>query len=186
MRTTTAVRPGGRSARVQQAVHDAVRQLADEVERDQLTIPLIAERAGVTPSTVYRRWGSLKELMAHVAAERLKPEAEPQDTGSLAGDLLAWAGEFMEDMVSLPGQQVLADALGSTDAALKGRCRQWQCDQVSLFLARAHARGEIVSCDIDTLLDLIMGPLTYRLSYAPDTVSESWLRRCIARALGSM
>ena len=183
MRTTTAVRPGGRSARVQQAVHDAVRQLTCEIERDQLTIPLIAERAGVTPSTVYRRWGSLKELMAYVAAEHLKPDGEPPDMGSLSGDLLAWAGEFMEEMTSRPGQQVLADTLGSTDVALKARCRQWQCDQVSLFLARANARGEAVSCDMETLLDLIMGPLTYRLSYAPDTVSDAWLKRCIARAL---
>ncbi|MEC8919050.1 MAG: helix-turn-helix domain-containing protein, partial [Pseudomonadota bacterium] len=58
-----AVRPGGRSARVQEAVHQAVRELQAVTPRDELTVPRIAERAGVTPSTIYRRWGNLSELV---------------------------------------------------------------------------------------------------------------------------
>ena len=50
------VRVGGRSARIQAAVHDAVRALTAEVGREALTVPMIAGRAGVTPSTIYRRW----------------------------------------------------------------------------------------------------------------------------------
>ena len=71
-RATT--RPGGRSARVQQSVHQAVRDLEAELGREALTVPAIAARAGVTPSTVYRRWGDLRELLSDVAVERLRPE----------------------------------------------------------------------------------------------------------------
>ena len=82
-------RPGGRSARVQAAVHQAVRELQREQGRDGLTVPAVAARAGVTPSTIYRRWGDLSQLLADVAVEQLQPEQAPPDTGSFYGDLLA-------------------------------------------------------------------------------------------------
>lgn len=38
-------RPGGRSARVQESVHAAVRELVGERGREALTVPLVAARA---------------------------------------------------------------------------------------------------------------------------------------------
>ncbi|MCM3923275.1 TetR family transcriptional regulator [Frankia sp. AiPs1] len=40
---------------MQAAVHAAVRALQSERSRNEITVPLIAAQAGVTPSTVYRR-----------------------------------------------------------------------------------------------------------------------------------
>lgn len=94
------VRPGGRSARVQESVHTAVRELTAEVGRDALTVPLVAARAGVTPSTVYRRWGDLQELLSDVAVERLRPDTAPEDHGGLRADLTAWAEQFLDEMAS--------------------------------------------------------------------------------------
>ncbi len=70
------IRPGGRSARVQASVHAAVRDLLVEMSRAEITVPLIAARAGVTPSTIYRRWGDLQELLADVAWSALRPDME--------------------------------------------------------------------------------------------------------------
>ena len=44
---------------------------------------------GRDPSTIYRRWGDLSQLLADVAVEQLQPEQAPPDTGSFYGDLLA-------------------------------------------------------------------------------------------------
>lgn len=173
-------RPGGRSARVQRAVHEAVKALDDALPRDKLTVPLVAERAGVTPSTIYRRWGNLKELLADVAAERLQPDTPVADTGSLEGDLMAWAGEYMEEMTSTPGQQMLADTLGCASQEQRQRCLRVQEEQLQRILARAEARGEGPLPSVDALLDGIMAPLTYRLSYAPDTLSRACLEQWIA------
>ncbi|GED22291.1 TetR/AcrR family transcriptional regulator [Halomonas halmophila] len=178
-----AVRPGGRSARVQRAVHEAVITLDKEVPRDRLSVPLIAERAGVTPSTIYRRWGNLKELLADVAAERLQPDTPVADTGSLEGDLIAWAGEYMEEMTSTPGQQMLADTLGSTSLEQRQRCLQAQRHQLQLILSRAEARGETPLPTVERLLDGVMAPLTYRLSYAPQSLSKDNLAQWIAATL---
>lgn len=83
------LRPGGRSARVQESVHTATRELLEAHERSSVTVPMIAARAGVTPSTIYRRWGDLSALLADVALERMRPDSEPANTGSLRGDLQA-------------------------------------------------------------------------------------------------
>ncbi|MGO1887717.1 MAG: TetR/AcrR family transcriptional regulator, partial [Halomonas sp.] len=106
-------RPGGRSARIQAAVHQAVRDLQQEQGRAGLTVPAIATRAEVTPSTIYRRWGDLTQLLADVAVEQLQPEQPPADTGSLRSDLLAWLVEYFEEMSSAPGRAMLRDVLGT-------------------------------------------------------------------------
>src|SRR3546814_20627215 len=80
------IRPGGRSARVQESVHKAVCELTAEVGRGEVTVPMIAARAGVTPSTIYRRWGDLPALLADVAMERLRPDHGPAATGGIATD----------------------------------------------------------------------------------------------------
>ena len=64
MNPRTSPRPGGRAARVQAAVHQATHALIEEVGRAELTVPLIAARAGLTPSTIYRRGGDLADLLA--------------------------------------------------------------------------------------------------------------------------
>src|SRR3546814_13923262 len=70
------LRPGGRSARVQESIHSAVRSLLQEQDRASLTVPQIAARAGVTPSTIYRRWGDLPALLGDVAIARMRPARE--------------------------------------------------------------------------------------------------------------
>lgn len=119
--TVAGLRPGGRSARVQAAVHRATRELLDEVGRAALTVPLIAQRAEVTPSTIYRRWGDLADLLADVAAERMRPEGEPADTGSLHGDLLHWATQYAEEMSSPIGLGLMRDVLSGRARALPCR-----------------------------------------------------------------
>src|ERR1700731_5243443 len=89
-------RPGGRSAGVQKAGHRAVRELHADGGEGELTVPAVAARAGVTPSTIYRRWGTLSQLLSDVALEKLRPETAPVDTGSLKGDLTLWLDPDVE------------------------------------------------------------------------------------------
>lgn len=107
-------RPGGRSARVQESVHTAVRELEAESGRASLTVPLIAARAGVTPSTIYRRWGDLHELLSDVAVQRLRPEAPPEDRGNFKADLTTWAEQFLDEMSSPPAAPTSATRCSAT------------------------------------------------------------------------
>ncbi|MFE0582598.1 TetR/AcrR family transcriptional regulator C-terminal ligand-binding domain-containing protein [Streptomyces sp. NPDC058874] len=166
------IRPGGRSARVQEAVHTAVRALQAEARRTELTIPLIAARAGVTPSTVYRRWGGLQELLSDVAVEKLRPDAPPRDHGSLAADLRHWAEQFIEEMASPVGRAYLRDALlGAPDGANAARCSQYAAEQIEVVLARAAVRGEDAP-GVELVLDRVVAPMMYRILFRSGNPAE--------------
>lgn len=136
-------RPGGRSSRVQASVHQAVRKLLEHMPREELTFPLIATEADVTPSTLYRRWGDLPQLLADVALERIRPIAEPVDTGSLHGDLQAWTEQYIEEMGSPLGRTLLRDTLVATqEDQVTCACVDIIRDQLGIVLGRARARGE--------------------------------------------
>lgn len=176
MTPRAAARPGGRSARVQQSVHTAVRELQAEHGRDDLTVPQIAARAGVTPSTVYRRWGSLSELLSDVAVERLRPETQPADHGNLREDLEHWAADFLEEMSSPPGRSYIRDALsGDPDGSNAGQCSGYAVEQVTTILHRAAERGEDVP-DTDTVMDHIVAPLMYRILFRPGLLDPRYAR----------
>ncbi|MFD3959770.1 TetR/AcrR family transcriptional regulator [Streptomyces bacillaris] len=177
-------RPGGRSARVQEAVHTAVRDLLREVGRDALTVPLVAARAGVTPSTVYRRWGDLRELLSDVAVEHLRPDADPADLGSLRADLDAWAEQFLDEMASPAGRAYIRDALlGDPDGDNAGRCSAYAAQQIEAILNRAARRGEPAP-DTETLIDRVVAPVMYRILFRPGHLDATYVHGLVTHALG--
>ncbi|MFE1446654.1 TetR/AcrR family transcriptional regulator [Streptomyces olivaceoviridis] len=179
------VRPGGRSARVQASVHAAVRELTSEVGRDALTVPMIAARAGVTPSTVYRRWGDLQELLSDVAVERLRPETAPGDHGTLPLDLMAWAEQFLDEMSSPAGRAYVRDALlGDPDGGNAGQCSAYAAEQIDAILTRATGRGEEAP-DVETVMDHVVAPLMYRILFRPDGLDAAYARRLVTALLGA-
>ncbi|WP_026196766.1 TetR/AcrR family transcriptional regulator [Sciscionella marina] len=176
-------RPGGRSARVQESVHTAVRELEAEQGRAALTVPMVAARAGVTPSTIYRRWGDLRELFSDVAVEHLRPEQPPEDHGGLRADLRDWAGQLLEEMNSQPGRAAIRDALlGAPESGNAGQCSAYAAQQIEVILARATERGEPVP-RTETLLDRVVAPIMYRILFRPDGLAGAYAEDLVDAAL---
>ncbi|MFF5159131.1 TetR/AcrR family transcriptional regulator [Streptomyces sp. NPDC000348] len=184
MSSKQRVRPGGRSARVQASVHTAVRELMEERGREALTVPLVAQRAGVTPSTIYRRWGNLQELLSDVAVERLRPDTEPEDHGDLRSDLTAWAEQFLDEMTSASGRAYIRDALlGDPDGSNAGQCSAYAAEQINVILARATDREENTP-DVETAMDRIVAPMMYRILFRPDGLDAAYARRLVTELFG--
>ena len=190
--TRTIPRPGGRSARVQAAVHQATLDLMAELGRDGLTVPLIAARAGVTPSTIYRRWGELADLLADVAVERLRPDGDPADTGSVAADLQAWVEQYRDEMSSEVGLGMMLDVLSARRGSVaEGRppvpsqCAAFTASQIEIIIARGIARGEAVPL-VDAVMDTVASPIVYRalFSTSPMTTehAQALLDACMKTA----
>jgi AcrR family transcriptional regulator len=158
------IRVGGRSARIQSAVHAAVRRLGSETDRDQLTVPQIAAEAGVTPSTIYRRWGDLAALLADVAVERLRPIADPEDTGAVASDLRAFIEQFMEEMSSPVGRALVRDVFSTSAETYPVQCCGFTREHLSTIIARAKARGE-TPFDMDEVIDHVVAPIIYHILF---------------------
>jgi AcrR family transcriptional regulator len=163
---------------VQASVHKAVRSLLQTMARADVTIPLIATEAGVTPSTIYRRWGDLQELLADVAVERLRPDMVPVDTGSARGDLEAWAEQYAEEMSSGIGRDMMRDVLAAQDTTNACKCCGFTRDQIELISARAQARGEHFP-GIDAVMDRVVAPIIYRILFG-DTPSMERVRDLVS------
>lgn len=172
------LRPGGRSARVQESIHSAVRALLEEQERSTVTVPQIAARAGVTPSTIYRRWGDLAALLADVALERMRPDGEPANTGSLRGDLRAWAEQYLDEMSSEPGRNMLRDVQSS---ATPGHCITIIAGQLQTILDRYAEDAARPS--VDRLLNRVVAPTVFRILFAMSPLTVDELHELIEFAL---
>lgn len=176
------LRQGGRSARIQSAVHEAVRDLLQTVERDQLTVPMIADRAGVTPSTIYRRWGDIVDLLADVALAHMRPIADPADTGAMATDLERFFVEYAEEMSSPVGREMLSDVLGSSSATADNgaaaKCCHYTVHHLETLLARARARGE-AGFDVETAVDKVVAPIVYHILFRHKDVTPDYCRALV-------
>jgi AcrR family transcriptional regulator len=158
------VRVGGRSARIQNAVHEAVRRLGTEGHRDELTVPQIAAVAGVTPSTIYRRWGDLSALLADVAVQRLRPVSDPEDTGAMAADLRVFIEQFMEEMSSPLGRALIRDVFSTSGETYPVQCSGFTQEHLATIASRAKARGE-TPFDIDEVTDHVVAPIIYHILF---------------------
>ncbi|SEO46239.1 TetR/AcrR family transcriptional regulator [Actinacidiphila rubida] len=182
-----ARRPGGRSARVGAQVHQAVTDLISERGYGNFTVGDVAARAGVADSSVYRRWGSLETLLTDVALTRLNARSPMPDTGSLAGDLRAYAAQVAREITGPDGPAVLhlAVALSSTgqqglragDILRADRMRQLQS-----MLDRAHERGERALDALD-VLDHILAPMYIRVLFGIVPLTPDYIDGLVGRLL---
>jgi AcrR family transcriptional regulator len=174
------VRIGGRSARIQSAVHEAVRHLSARTNRDELTVPQIAAEAGVTPSTIYRRWGDLATLLADVAVERLRPISDPDDTGAVASDLRVFIEQYMEEMSSPVGRTLLREVSSSSAPTHSVQCGGFTQEHLATIVARAKARGE-TPFDIDEVIDHVVAPIIYQILYGDRELTPDYCHSLLSR-----
>jgi AcrR family transcriptional regulator len=174
------IRVGGRSARIQSAVHEAVKRLSAENNRDELTVPQIAAEAGVTPSTIYRRWGDLSALLADVAVERLRPIADPEDTGAVASDLRTFIEQFTEEMSSPVGRALIRDVFSRSGENYPVQCAGFTREHLTTIVTRAKARGE-AAFDIDEVIDHVVAPIVYRILYGDRELTPDYCHALLDR-----
>lgn len=167
-------RPGGRAARVRAQVHAAVLDLVAEATGD-LTLPVVAERAGVSPSTVYRRWGTVTALVDDVVSAGPARTAPLPDTGSLHGDLRGYARSVADALAGPLGGLLLRTAVAAATApgghlqapgAGASRLLEERKPQLQALLDRAAARGEVAPV-LEDLLDVVVAPLYLRALFGP-------------------
>ncbi|KQR95982.1 TetR family transcriptional regulator [Williamsia sp. Leaf354] len=92
------VRPGGRTAQVRESVLRTVGDMVADRGFDALELPVVAERAGVGKTTLYRRWGSASALVSDLLVEMAASSRPRADTGSLRGDLTANAALVVDTL----------------------------------------------------------------------------------------
>jgi len=156
-------RPGGRSARVMAAVHQAVDAMVTECGPVGFTVADVARRADVNPTSIHRRWGRLEAVILEVEVARLTEISPLPDTGSLRGDLLAYAKSAAAD-ITRPGRLAFPQALiGARDMSAEQRSAPLlqRAAQIQTMLDRATDRDE-PSIHFSAVVDCIIAPVYLR------------------------
>jgi AcrR family transcriptional regulator len=179
----TMQRPGGRSARVRDAVHQAVLALLGERSWEELSIPVVADRSGVHQATIYRRWRSMPVLLDDVVSEHVTRSFALPDTGSLRGDLVTYAGGVARGLTGPFRVLILRAAMVDlhADAPVLAGTLAERSRQLHAMLARARARGESPP-SLDELIELVLAPLYFDALFAQPSKPDR-ARRLVERLL---
>ncbi|THV31380.1 TetR/AcrR family transcriptional regulator [Glycomyces paridis] len=180
------VRPGGRTARVREAVLRAAGDALVERGFGGVDLAEVARRAGVGKTTVYRRWGTVPGLVADMLAEMAESSQPRADTGSFAADLAALAALIRETLTDERQgplfKAVIATATGDAGtAAALHRFYRTRIEEWSPCVDRAVDRGEVPEgTDAAEVIRFLSAPLYYRLLASGDPLDAGTAQRAAA------
>jgi AcrR family transcriptional regulator len=167
--TTVQKRPGGRSAAVLNSIKIAVEELVSEKGRERVTIPMVAERAGVNPTSVYRRWGDLQTMINDIATYRLDPARPIPELGTLKADLAQWAGELVEHYRN-PTNAALLRGGAASAGETESDCLRNRRAEAGMMVERYGNSSGITPDDV---LNHLVAPIIYRVIFLPWTLDDT-------------
>jgi len=161
-------RTGGRSARVRQDILDATLQAVAEHGAEAISIPAIARQAGVHETSVYRRWGTREHLVVDALLDYSRQHLAVPDTGTLRGDLIAFADELTAYLATPFGTALVRSMSATADetpALAETREDFWRSrfETARVMIDRAVTRGELPEdTDAALTLEILIAPLHFR------------------------
>ena len=181
-------RTGGRSARVLDAVSRAVLDELNESGIEGFSIPQVAARAGVSNSSLYRRWPNKAALIAFAGSRNSQASIPFPDCGSLRKDLAEALAEVLNSFSDPSMRAVIAMAFGTSDAPeLKQTLDTFwklRVEQQREMFDRAVARGEITA-EVDTseIIERAVGPLYFRYFVTRRPITKKYIQKLVDAAL---
>jgi AcrR family transcriptional regulator len=169
--TTDPIRKRGRprSAGADAAIVAAVIELLDADGYTGLRIDDVADTSGVSKTTIYRRWPTKAALVVDVL-RRIKAEQMPMpSTGDIELDLRAIVSDLFASLDGTTLARALPGLLAekTSDPELAAAIEQLWNDRQAMVgdvLRRGIAAGQLrADLDVTTVLDLLAGPVYYRL-----------------------
>jgi AcrR family transcriptional regulator len=167
---TAAPRGRPRSERAHQAILDATNEILEARGFVDLTMDEVAQRAGVSKPTIYRRWPTKGMLVFEAFSADFQTRQPLPDTGNLRGDLLAalrgWIKVVKGTVTGRTLRGLVAEVQRDPELAEIWRERfvaPVRARNLTL-IDRAVERGEIsASADPEVMLDMVYGPAYHRL-----------------------
>lgn len=180
-------RPGGRSGRVRAAVLQAAFELLGDRGYEATTLPEVARRAGVHPTTVYRRWHSKQGLLTDAMLVYAAENIPVPDTGSLRGDLEQLLREVIKVLAEQPVRALLsavvADATTGSSAIAAERARYWQerFSNAAVIVERAVERGELAgNVDAYAVIENLVAAAYMRALVTGGDLDDSFIAQQVA------
>jgi AcrR family transcriptional regulator len=179
--SSATARPGRkRSEASRQAILAAAAELTAELGYGALTVEKIAQRAGAGKQTIYRWWPSKADVVMDALAAKADLQVRVPEGDSLAADLrAALRGSFalarrpeVTDLL----RALMAEAQIDPEFAARFRAQFLHRRRRALrvIFDRAAARGDLPpAVPVDTLLDVVLGTLWYRVMAVPAPLDDT-------------
>jgi AcrR family transcriptional regulator len=182
---------------LQEEVTDAIataffEELA-EVGYGRLSVDAVARRAGVGKAAIYRRWKSKLDITVALASRVAVAAIDVLDTGSLRDDIRAYLTSARAALTHPLAQKIIPDLLAEATRnptlteALLLMVQSPRRAQASELVKRAIARGELpADADVGLCLDLLAGPLYWRLIVAQAAPDDAYLDALAGKVVAAM
>lgn len=178
---------------VTEAIRAAVFEELAAVGFARMSIEGIARRAGVGKTAVYRRWKSKLSLVLDLVSALATQGLPAPATGSLYGDVRALLEVASHALRHPVASQVIPDLLVEAarhpeiSDAIKSALLDSQQGVAAVVVRDAVARGELpASTDPDKALDLIVGPLYWRLVVVRSALPKGYLDELARGAVAAL
>jgi AcrR family transcriptional regulator len=175
-----------RSERSHRAILEAARDLLEERGFVDLTIDEVAQRAGVSKPTIYRRWPTKGTLIFEAFSSDFLARQPVPDTGSLRGDLLAALRAWIRVVKGTVTGRTLVGLIAEAqrDPELAQIWREQFIGPVRVhhrvMIDRAFERGEISpTADPEIILDLTYGSAYHRLLQSHLPLTDRFARAVV-------
>ncbi len=179
-----------RSVRAEAAVVAAATRLLATHGLAGLTMEGVAEQAGVSKATLYKWWPSKGALALDVLLRNAGDGVAVPDTGDLAADLTAHLQGLVRYLRDGPAGRTIAELLGEAqhDAGTGQTFRRaWLEPRRAAARARLLAaveHGELrTGLDLDVVMDILYGPVYYRLLTGHALLDDGLAAAVVAAAL---
>jgi AcrR family transcriptional regulator len=156
-----------------------------------MSIQAIADEAGVTKPTIYRRWRGKAEL-AMSALAALQAEDPPALTGSTRDDLIALLRNFEHSLLRPKGMAMFGSLLVEAErnpgllTLFRNRIVTSRRTMVRDSLENAKRREEIrPDADLDAIVNLLTGAF-YARYLTGDGVPPDWAERVVDTLWGGI
>ncbi|RJQ69916.1 TetR family transcriptional regulator [Pseudonocardiaceae bacterium YIM PH 21723] len=171
---------GRRGVAVREAVLAAALDLMNSDGLAAASVAAIAERTGVHPTTIYRRWGTHAELIVDALSQQLDAALPLPDTGSVRSDLIEFFRSLAVYLDTPVSRSFSAAIIAPQHAEIRGRFWATRLGRAEVLLRRGIERGELPGdADVEFLLDAVGGPLLWRLTLRQEAVPAGYVERLV-------
>jgi AcrR family transcriptional regulator len=189
-RATKGRAPERRSDRARIAVLEAADDLLVERGYAAVTMEGIAARAGVAKQTIYRWWPSKFDVLMDTFLQDAEGALQIPDTGTAGGDLRQQLRQLAQFLTGSAAGKVMLALIGQAqhDEAMAAVFRRRFLDERraldKTILERGVDRGEIrADTDLDLAIDMIYGPVYYRVLLTGLPVDDAFTDGLVGRVL---
>ncbi|KQO12436.1 TetR/AcrR family transcriptional regulator [Paenibacillus sp. Leaf72] len=181
-----------RNVEAERAILTASYNLLLEIGFGGVTVEKIAEQAQVSKATIYKWWPNKGAVVMAGFMYAITARLPIPDTGAVYEDILLHATNLSRFLTSREGE-VITEIIGEGqfDAKLAAALREEYVRPRRLearqLLMRGVERGELKrELDIELSIDLLYGPIFYRLLVTGDGLEESVIKQLITGAFEGM